>query len=551
MSGKIVIFGYGPVGRATAARLLAEGREVAIAQRRPPPDLAYASTFTPCDALDPDSVLKASRGAGQFVVAIGFPYTGAVWRAAWPRAISNFVGAAEATGARMVFIDNLYMYGPQMAPLVETTPLTDFGAKPAARAAATRIWMEAASTGRARVAALRAPDFYGPGVGQSYLGDATIGALAKGKAAVFIGSPDILHDFDDVPDVARAATTLLDAPDSAFGRAWHVPCAPTRTTRQILEIAAEALGVRLQIHQLPVWLLRPAGLFSPQLREFVEMRFQWDRPYCVVASRFAKAFWSDATPFETGAQLTALAFRAAVEASKRQPHRPKPPSERPKTQREALSPQPQAPTPRPEALMPQSEAPKPQPEAFTPQPEALKGGEELPGRGEPLCAATSLLRAPPSLPRAPMSLPWSAPSLPWVLTSLPWASTNRPSAATSFPWASASHASAATSLLRAPMSLPRSGPSLSRSATSLRGAATSFLKGARTVSESDACKGLTECRKCGRRGGHLCCGGSRNFRAKFRPHSYDGTNEASRHRPGRKLPARVPRATVQPPSQRR
>jgi uncharacterized membrane protein YccF (DUF307 family) len=28
MSGRIVIFGYGPTGRATAARLLAEGREV-------------------------------------------------------------------------------------------------------------------------------------------------------------------------------------------------------------------------------------------------------------------------------------------------------------------------------------------------------------------------------------------------------------------------------------------------------------------------------------------------------------------------------------------
>ena len=40
------------------------------------------------------------------------------------------------------------------------------------------------------------------------------------------------------------------------------------------------------------------------------MRFQWDRPYHVDASRFASAFWSDATPFETGVRETALAFRA-------------------------------------------------------------------------------------------------------------------------------------------------------------------------------------------------------------------------------------------------
>ena len=50
----------------------------------------------------------------------------------------------------MVFIDNLYMYGPQTAPLVETMPLTTYGRKPAARAVATRIWMEACAEGRAR-----------------------------------------------------------------------------------------------------------------------------------------------------------------------------------------------------------------------------------------------------------------------------------------------------------------------------------------------------------------------------------------------------------------
>ncbi len=177
--------------------------------------------------------------------------------------------------------------------------------------------MEAAAGARARVAALRAPDFYGPGVGQSYLGDATIGALAKGRAATFIGSPDIPHDFAYVPDLARAATTLLAAPDSAFGQAWHVPCAPTRNTREILRIAADALEVRLRINAMPAWLLGPAGLFSPFMRELKEMRFQWDRPYRVNSSKFAHAFWSDATPFETGVRATALAFRAAAAKASR------------------------------------------------------------------------------------------------------------------------------------------------------------------------------------------------------------------------------------------
>jgi len=312
MAGRIAIFGYGPVGRAIAARLAADGREFSVAQRRAPPDLPKGTVFAPCDALDRDAVVRAARGAEQIAVAIAFEYSGVVWREAWPKAMANFVAACKTTGARMVFIDNLYMYGPQTAPLVETMPLADSGWKPAARSAATRIWMAAAAAGEARIAALRSPDFYGPGVGNSYLGDTSIGKLARGKPAVFIGSPDVLHDYAYVSDVARAATTLIAAPDSAFGRAWHVPCAPTRTTRDLLRIAADRLGVKLRISAMPAWMLGASGMFSPILRELVEMRFQWDRPYRVDASRFAGAFWSDPTPFETGVRETALAFRAAL-----------------------------------------------------------------------------------------------------------------------------------------------------------------------------------------------------------------------------------------------
>jgi nucleoside-diphosphate-sugar epimerase len=318
MTDRITIFGYGPVGRATAARLVAEGREVIVAQRRAPPELPKGATFAPADALDRDAVIKAVGGAGQFVVAIGFPYSGVLWRDVWPKALGNFVAACKATGARMVFVDDLYMYGPQTAPLVETMPLSEYGWKPAARSTATRVWIAAATAGEARVAALRAPDFYGPGVGLSFLGDTSIGKLAARKAAVFAGSPDVLHDYAYVPDIARATTTLLDAPDSPFGQAWHMPCAPTRTTRDILQIAADTLGVKLRISAMPAWMLGPSAMFSPFLRELKEMRFQWDRPYQVDASRFKDAFWSDLTPFEAGVPETALAFRGEVNGARRE-----------------------------------------------------------------------------------------------------------------------------------------------------------------------------------------------------------------------------------------
>jgi hypothetical protein len=48
------------------------------------------------------------------------------------------------------------------------------------------------------------------------------------------------------------------------------------------------------------------------MRELKEMRFTWDRPYRVDATKFAQAFWSDATPFEAGVRETAFSFRAAA-----------------------------------------------------------------------------------------------------------------------------------------------------------------------------------------------------------------------------------------------
>jgi nucleoside-diphosphate-sugar epimerase len=314
MSSTIVVFGFGAVGRATTEALINRGSAVQVVQRSRPADLSRGATFHPCDVLDAAAVRRAVDGAVQVVVAIGFPYVGATWRASWPLAMENLIKACEASQTRMVFVDNLYMYGPQHDALREDMALTDYGVKPAVRAHITRLWMSASAAGRVRIAALRPPDFYGPDVTQSHLGDLAFGALAKGKRATLIAPPDMPHDFAYVPDIARAVLTLLDAPDDAFGQAWHMPCAPIKTPRQILQIGADALGVKLRITALPLWSLPIMGIGSPMMREMAEMRFQWDRPYRVDAHKFAERFWSDVTPFEVGARATALSFRTTAQA---------------------------------------------------------------------------------------------------------------------------------------------------------------------------------------------------------------------------------------------
>ena len=166
--------------------------------------------------------------------------------------------------------------------------------------------------GRVKVAAIRSPDFYGPGVEQSALGSASLMPLAKGNRAVMLGDVDLPHDVAHVSDYARAVITLRDADDDAYGEAWHVPCAPTLTLRQHLQIAADAVGVKLKLTVLPRWLAPIIGAFVPFVQEGVEMQFLFDRPYVVKADKFRARFWSDVTPFETGLGEAASYFRAAA-----------------------------------------------------------------------------------------------------------------------------------------------------------------------------------------------------------------------------------------------
>jgi len=316
MNDLVLVIGHGPVGAATVAALVARGQPVRVAQRNRPADLPAQAAFVSCDVTDRASVRAAAAGATQIVLAIGLPYSGPLWRDTWPKIMTNVVETAAETGARVVFIDNLYMYGPQTEPLVETMPLSDYPLKPAARSAATRIWQAASAAGRVRFAAVRGPDFYGPGAGnRAVLGDTSLGALARGKTALWFNDAEIPHDFVYVPDYARAAVSLLDAPDDAFGQAWHVPCAPTRKPRELLALAAKSLGVPLRVRNIPFWAMRALSVFTtPELAEFAAMRFQWDRPYRVDASKFAARFWSDPTPFEVGVPLAARSYRVQAAA---------------------------------------------------------------------------------------------------------------------------------------------------------------------------------------------------------------------------------------------
>jgi nucleoside-diphosphate-sugar epimerase len=304
MTKQITVFGYGAVGRPIVDLLAARGDRVRVATRRIPADLPSGVAHLSCDVLDIADVRRALEGSQQAVLAVGFAYDARLWKTVWPKTMGNMVDACAAANARLVFIDNLYQLGPQTTPRTEDMPLTRFGKKPAILAEVTRIWQRS----NARVAALRCTDFYGPGVAVSHLGALAFGEIAKNRPAQLLVPADTPHDFAYVPDIAEAAVTLLDAPDADFGQVWNMPCAPTRSPRELLAIGAATLATRLRIWAVPLALLRPLGLFYRFAREIADVGFTWDRPYVVDGSKFVDRFGFTPTAFEIGVPATVREF---------------------------------------------------------------------------------------------------------------------------------------------------------------------------------------------------------------------------------------------------
>jgi nucleoside-diphosphate-sugar epimerase len=293
------------VGRALVARLVDDGRSVRIVTRSGSWLGEREVEVVAADIADPASARKACEGASVVYGCVGMDYTG--WPEKWPPMMTGMLAGAEAAGARFVFMDNCYMYGPVDVSMTEDLPLTTYGKKPATRARITRAWQDAHEAGRVEAAAVRASDFYGPGVSNAALGDLSIGRLAKGKSAQVVGDVDQPHSFTYVPDIARALMTVADA-DDAMGEAWNVPNAPDTSMREILGMFAEEYDRELKIQAMPKLMISAVGVFNANLREMKEMLYQWERPFHVDSSKFGERFWSDATPFKEGVPPTARSY---------------------------------------------------------------------------------------------------------------------------------------------------------------------------------------------------------------------------------------------------
>jgi nucleoside-diphosphate-sugar epimerase len=312
--GKIALLGAaGAIGQSIAAALRGAGRAYrvvgrsreALARQFGHDPLAEIVTWNPDE---PESVRAATRGIETIVYLVGVNY----WQfELHPQLMAKTLAGATAEGvAHLLLIGTVYPYGrPRTERVREDHPREPHTFKGRMRRAQEDLLLEAAAAGRIEGAVLRLPDFYGPGVDKSFLHDAFV-AARTGRTANLIGPLDVPHEFVFVPDVGPVVVRLLVTP-AAWGHAWHLAGAGVTTQQGMVDEIARQAGRPLKVRVAGRWMLRALGLFSPHMREMVEMHYLLTNPVIMDDTALQELIGPIAkTHYAEGVRRTLAATRA-------------------------------------------------------------------------------------------------------------------------------------------------------------------------------------------------------------------------------------------------
>jgi nucleoside-diphosphate-sugar epimerase len=304
-----VVFGTGAVGLATYEALRRRGERVRLVNRSGHATVPDDVEVVGGDARDPVFTADAARGARVLYQTLNPPYT--AWTAQFPALQAGVLAAAQASGARLVSMENVYMYGrPNGHPLTEDRSYDAHTVKGQLRGRMARELLAAHQAGRVEVTIGRASDYFGPrGGAQSNLGDRVFAAALTGKTASVLGDLDQPHTYTYIPDIGEGLAVLGEHPD-APGEVWHLPNDPdTRTTRQLVDIIYRHAGQpATKVRSLPLMVLRGLGMFNATVRQLLEMKYQYDEPFVVESAKIATKLGVQATPHDQALAETLAAY---------------------------------------------------------------------------------------------------------------------------------------------------------------------------------------------------------------------------------------------------
>jgi nucleoside-diphosphate-sugar epimerase len=294
----------GVIARELAKTLPQYTNEIRLVSRIPK-KINKSDLVLSADLTNYEQTLKAVENSEIVYLTVGLDYDIKTWQFKWPLIMQNVINACKKYNAKLVFFDNVYMYGKVDGIMTENTPINPCSKKGEVRAKIAGMILDEVKQGNIQAIIARAADFYGPKTATSFVNALVFDNLKKGKKAQWMANVNKVHSFTYTPDAGKA-TAILGNTAFAFNQVWHLPTqANPLTGKEIINLVAKSYGVKPNYMILGKMILRFAGLFNSIARESIEMLYQYEADYRFDSSKFEKAFNFNPVSYSDGIKYTA------------------------------------------------------------------------------------------------------------------------------------------------------------------------------------------------------------------------------------------------------
>jgi nucleoside-diphosphate-sugar epimerase len=289
----------GAIGIPLAKELVRYSDKIRLVGRNPK-KINPADELFNADITDYNQIMEAVKGSEIVYLVAGLKYDLTVWQIQWPSIMKNVIDACKKHNSKLLFFDNVYMYGRVNGWMTEETPFNPCSRKGEVRARIAQMLTDEYKKKNLEAVIVRSADFYGAGLSTSVFNILVIDKLKKGQSANWLLNDKVKHSFTYNIDAARASA-LIGNTTSAFNQIWHLPSDKNALTgAEYIKLTAKILGSKPKYSVLKKWQLRLVGMFVSNIKESMEMLYQSEYEYLFDSTKFENYFNIKPTPYKEG-----------------------------------------------------------------------------------------------------------------------------------------------------------------------------------------------------------------------------------------------------------
>jgi len=278
----------GSVGNSLANQLLKTNEKIRLVSRS-----SYSLPGTEsykADISSYEETLNSVRGSDYVYLCAGLPYDSKVWKELWPKIMNNVIDACKKMDAKLIFFDNVYMYGKVEGKMVETTPFNPCSKKGEVRAKTVMMLENEITKKNIQAIIARSADLYGPySTRTSVLHLLAIEKYLKGKSAQWLIDANKYHSFTYTIDSANGMILLAKC-EECCNQTWHLPTYNPLDGETLLHMIAKELGTPPDYSVLNKWQLKVISMFDRTVAESYEMLYQSEFTYYFDSTKFNTFF---------------------------------------------------------------------------------------------------------------------------------------------------------------------------------------------------------------------------------------------------------------------